>query len=206
MSKRNFWFTSDWHVGHANILHYCNRPFQNVEEMHQKLIKEYKFYVNEGDIVYFLGDMGFYEYPKFKELISQLPGKKILIKGNHDKWGDQTYYNAGFDAVLYSATIKMGKRKIYLNHIPRRTFWEFLRLCKVYFFDRKRKFNWTNRLRRLKNEWKKHKKANKNWTLCGHVHQAWKTKGKNINVGIDVWEFKPVHFRHLISIMDKGDK
>lgn len=204
MSKRNLWFTADWHCGHFNIIHYCNRPFKTVEEMHEKMIKEYKFHVNEGDIVFFLGDMGFYDFPKFKELITSLPGKKILIKGNHDKWGDQTYYNAGFDAILQDATIKIGKREIYLNHIPRRTFSEFIRLGWVYLKDNKRN-NWNlrNKINRLKKEWKRYKSPSKNWTFNGHVHQAWQIKGKNINVGVDVWEFKPVHFRHLISIMDK---
>lgn len=27
------WFTADTHLGHANILHLCDRPFQSVEKM-----------------------------------------------------------------------------------------------------------------------------------------------------------------------------
>lgn len=30
--------------------------------------------------------------------------------------------------------------------------------------------------------------------LCGHVHQLWKTLGRCINVGVDVWDFKPITY------------
>lgn len=205
--SRNYYFTADWHLGHVNILHYCNRPFKNIQEMHDRIIKEYNFLVNDKDVVFFLGDMGFYDFKEFQRLITSLKGRKILIMGNHDKWGMNTYYNAGFDVVLWDGTIKIGKREIYLNHIPRRTLIELFRLVKVYIRDmRQRKRPWYQVINRIKKECKRYRRSNKNWTLCGHVHQAWKIRGKNINVGVDVWDFKPVHFRHLISIMDKEDK
>lgn len=33
--------------------------------------------------------------------------------------------------------------------------------------------------------------------LCGHVHQLWRTFGRCINVGVDVWDFKPVSLEAL---------
>ena len=32
------YFTSDMHLGHEAIIHMCNRPFKNVEEMNKILI------------------------------------------------------------------------------------------------------------------------------------------------------------------------
>ena len=40
--------------------------------------------------------------------------------------------------------------------------------------------------------------------LCGHVHEKWKYfrsgKGVVINVGVDVWNFKPVSIKGILSL------
>jgi len=36
-------------------------------------------------------------------------------------------------------------------------------------------------------------------TLCGHVHQNWVRKGWTVNVGVDVWNFKPVASENLLT-------
>lgn len=35
--------------------------------------------------------------------------------------------------------------------------------------------------------------------LHGHVHQAWKVNGKQVNVGVDVWGLKPVHIEEALA-------
>jgi len=34
-----FWFTSDYHLGHANIIKYCNRPFKGIDQMNSTIIR-----------------------------------------------------------------------------------------------------------------------------------------------------------------------
>jgi len=40
------------------------------------------------------------------------------------------------------------------------------------------------------------KDMSKLW-LCGHVHQRWKQISNTINVGVDVWDFKPVSIQEI---------
>ena len=55
----NIYVISDTHLGHANILTYCKRPFKNVEVMNQELARRWNRKVNKHDVVYFLGDFVF---------------------------------------------------------------------------------------------------------------------------------------------------
>jgi calcineurin-like phosphoesterase family protein len=41
--------------------------------------------------------------------------------------------------------------------------------------------------------------------LSGHVHDAWKMQGRNINVGSDVWDYTPVHESELVKLFEKGE-
>ena len=60
----NTWFTSDFHLGHRNIIRYCNRPFQSTGEMDAAILDNLNSRVQQNDILYFLGDfcMGGQQY------------------------------------------------------------------------------------------------------------------------------------------------
>ena len=36
----NVWFTADFHLGHKNIIRYCNRPSDTVEEMNRTILEQ----------------------------------------------------------------------------------------------------------------------------------------------------------------------
>jgi calcineurin-like phosphoesterase family protein len=40
--------------------------------------------------------------------------------------------------------------------------------------------------------------------ICGHVHNLFKTLDNIINVGVDVWDFKPVSIKQIMEIIE-GD-
>jgi hypothetical protein len=52
----NAWFTADFHLGHRNILRYCNRPFQSTGEMDEAILGNLNSRVGQSDVLYFLGD------------------------------------------------------------------------------------------------------------------------------------------------------
>lgn len=94
-----YFIISDTHFGHANIIRYCNRPFASVEEMDKALIEKWNSVVSKDDTVIHLGDVGLGSKTYIKNILSQLNGNKILIRGNHDNWSDEFYREAGFKYV-----------------------------------------------------------------------------------------------------------
>ena len=114
MSK-NF-FISDLHFGHFNIIRYDNRPFKTVEEMDSTLIKNWNSVVSNDDFVYILGDFSWYEEFATKDIIKQLNGHKILIKGNHDR--ETIKSRPYFDRIVDYLEINDNGTKVILSHYP----------------------------------------------------------------------------------------
>lgn len=81
-----WFFTSDQHYGHSNIIKYTNRPFKNVDEMNNTLITNFNSKVTKHDITVHAGDFAFKSNTYAQDIINQLNGNHIFIKGNHDKW------------------------------------------------------------------------------------------------------------------------
>ena len=109
------YFTSDLHLGHKAVIKMQNRPFLDVDEMNKKLIFNYNSIVKPDDTVYILGDLS-YRIPVdyANDLIKQLNGKKILIKGNHDKHYDPELFEGIYDYLELS----INKVPVILMHYP----------------------------------------------------------------------------------------
>ncbi len=80
--KLLFW--SDLHINHTNIIKYASRPFETVDHMNQVMLGNYWNAVTDKDVVVFGGDVAFGDLEVAKELLRNLPGKKVLVLGNHD--------------------------------------------------------------------------------------------------------------------------
>ena len=77
-------YISDTHFGHKNVLKYDNRPYFTVAEMDADLIRRWNNAVKPTDTVYHLGDFSWLKPAEESEILQQLNGTKILIRGNHD--------------------------------------------------------------------------------------------------------------------------
>ena len=116
--ESGIFFTSDTHFGHSKIIDYCKRPFSSIEEHDKALIQNWNNVVGQDDTVFHLGDFAYGNSQFIANIIKQLNGNIILIKGNHDLRNmNPTLYNM-FSDVVYQARILIDKQTVYLNHFP----------------------------------------------------------------------------------------
>ena len=127
-----YYFISDPHFGHENILKMCRRPFENVEEMNEAMIDAWNQRVTGNDTVFILGDL-FYRCPDPEPILQRLKGKKRLIIGNHDSsWTDKVDLSRYFVSVDPFLEITDGVRAITLCHYPLLTWKHKLRTYMVH--------------------------------------------------------------------------
>lgn len=175
------YFTSDHHFYHTNVIKYCNRPFKDVDHMNWEMVRLWNETVQPEDEVYYLGDFSL-AHRAVTLFLPKLNGTKHLIAGNHDICHPAVHKNkeikarnslviysfAGFRTIKLQDTIEIAGHKVLMCHMP-------------YSGDHKEE------------RYKEYRPVDEgNWLLHGHVHEAWLLKNKQINVGVDVWNFRPV--------------
>ncbi len=186
------WFTADLHLGHHNIIGYCDRPFPDVAAMNRALIDNWNETVGVHDTVWVVGDFALGKIAETLPLAGALHGHKMLIAGNHDRcWsghgrraGDWTerYLDAGFAAVTQgSTTLEFDGHRVLVCHFPYRG--------DSHDHDR----------------FVHHRPADAGqWLLHGHVHERWAQHGRMINVGVDTNDFRPISARAISRIIEAG--
>ncbi len=154
------WFTSDLHFGHKNIVKFTNRGTETSQELHDDWLMDlWNSTVHNSDIVYHLGDFSFYkDHRETINILNQLKGNKVLIKGNHDHSDNFAKYSQA----------KLTRTEMYLE--------------KKFQLDNETKhvvmFHFPI------SSW--HKQSYGSWHLHGHSHGGHtQGKGKILDVGID---------------------
>lgn len=96
INPRRTFIIADTHWGHSNIIGFCFRP----EDHEAVMVREWQKYVGAEDTVLHLGDLSYTNNAYFRHVTSKkLPGRKLLIRGNHDKHRDSWYRQCGFRLV-----------------------------------------------------------------------------------------------------------
>lgn len=204
MNRKPIFFTSDWHIGHEKAIMYDERPFNNLDHMHESLIKRYNSTVPYYGICYFVGDMG-NKTEDLKKVISRLNGTKVLVWGNHDK-GVHTMYNCGFDVVVYNLTLYIAKQRVTISHCPLRgVFRENTTNIRGYDPENPQPWHGANR--------PKHQQCTVTdegqFHLHGHIHSrknkstSVKTLGRQYDVGVTANNYTPVSESIIESWIDR---
>ena len=110
-------FTSDLHFFHKNIIEYCDRPYKDIPQMQEAMVKIWNAVVPPDGVVYVLGDFGFIGVEEGSKMLSRLNGIKYLIHGNHD-YSVGKMEHMGFAFVAEKAIVELEGRKYLLSHFP----------------------------------------------------------------------------------------
>lgn len=174
------YFTSDTHFGHARIIELSHRPFKDVAEMNETVIRNWNETVQPEDTLIHLGDFAMGPKIHHKGFFDQLNGRKVLIRGNHDQ-SHEKMLDMGWDEVYIRRYIELDGKTLYLSHVP-------VGNDRPETPDRYYKAEFTALPTLPYDFW-----------LCGHVHNSWKRRGNIINVGVDVWGFRPRTLQELLE-------
>lgn len=169
-----FLYTSDLHLFHENIIKLCNRPFKNIEEMHETIKNNWNNKVKVDDTVIIGGDIGF---PKDRknidavvQFIDSLNGEKILVIGNHDgKLLKNQKFRDCFISINQYLEINDNDKKVIIFHYPIEEWNGYFRNT-IHLFGHVH--NNENNLQKIKNRY---------------------------NIGVDVNNFIPMTLNELIK-------
>lgn len=106
-----FWLISDTHFKHENMKTYCDRP----SDFTERIIKNWHERVKPEDTILHLGDVAIGSLEHWQWIVPSLPGKKILIRGNHDRDRSLSWWcDNGFDFACDGLRF----RNQWLTHEP----------------------------------------------------------------------------------------
>ena len=175
------YFTADSYFNHANIIKFCNRPFNNVEHMNETLIDNWNRVIGKDDTVFHLGDFCLGGAAEWTRLLDRLNGKIYLILGNHDLKNIRQGFIQRFEHVSMQMFITVDKQKMYLSHYP------FLCFEGGY-----------------KDVWQLfghvHTRKNNTGIDAERLRYLYPTQ---YDVGVDNNDFKPVSFEEVKAIIDR---
>lgn len=118
VNGQKVFFTSDLHLGHRNIIGYCNRPFCTGEEMDEVIISSINKTVLANDILYVLGDFC-HKGGDVKEYRARINSQYVhIILGNHD---NKNKFGNEFASIEYQKMILYKNQKIFMCHYPMRS-------------------------------------------------------------------------------------
>lgn len=190
------WWSSDFHIGHYNVIAYSSRPVKNVNEMNEMIVNNWNSVVTQDDDMWFLGD-----FCMNHKYLSYLPRfnfhHMIWVLGNHDK-------RSRIERELKDGCLKSIEDKVTV-----------IDEC-ITTIDEK-KFHVVHRPMSGSDECP---------SIVGHVHEKWRFLPANVvitehsrnhdneskvllqpvlNVGVDVHNYLPINDEQILRFFNEQD-
>lgn len=108
-----YWLIADTHIDCQSMICSGSRP----ADFTQQILANWAKCVKAEDTVLHLGDAAYDDCGLGKLL--DLPGRKILIRGNHDKLSTESYMRKGFVLCCDELIMEMHGLRILFTHKPR---------------------------------------------------------------------------------------
>jgi calcineurin-like phosphoesterase family protein len=163
---------SDHHFGHANIIEYCDRPFNSPGEMDTVMLNRHFEVVSTDDVVIHLGDVAM-DMQDGRETVERMDalGGDLLVQGNHDVGLSDG--QAPFP-VVDSCVLSHDGYTFYCTHRPEHG-----------------PDNWDG--------WVLHGHHHNNDL---QQYPLINSERKRVNVGVDLLNFRPISLTTITSILD----
>lgn len=190
------WFTSDWHVGHTNIIKYCDRPFGSTQDMDDFLINHANWLLTADDELWVLGDLAFGPIEQTLTRYQELAPRLVLVTGNHDRphpsynsKHDKEEWLAKYRALTGAAEIINGNTIITLHDGTRAHVSHFPRIAEDHTPSRIDQFT-------------PYRPASDGLPVIhGHTHGLWRQNQDHVDVGIDAWGGQLVSEDTLVRLL-----
>ena len=153
------WYTADLHLSDAGVLRFFERPFRSLTEMNHAIIDGLAARLKHDDDLWVLGDVADADQGGAAiaaTLLNQLPGRKHLVRGNHD---DARITGLPWTSQHDLVEVQDGPERFVLCHYPLLS-WNGARQGAIQLF--------------------------------GHLHDRWPGSDRQVNVGVELWDYRPV--------------
>lgn len=208
------YFSSDFHLGSAFINKYARRPWMTAREAALDVISNVNSTCRDDDVLVHCGDFSLQStdrhgdvddvpIPKStREWLWSFTPSVFLLQGNHDA-------SNGDESMAKSMTVDLSPswRNVYVSHYPSSHDWyrgpasiAKQWLARDGYTDQHESYSFADKLCKGTRR--------PAIALCGHVHDAWLVQFDyehgvlNVNVGLDVWSYKPVSDMQIIKILE----